>query len=272
MAFEAFPQAKGMLFLCPYINFSWYNNPLGGGRYDTNDKVRQMVFGLFTEYGVTDKFTIGGDAYLIETWRSKNGKIGGPIGDRSFQLNYLQLFGRYTFFNRDGFVFSAYTAVWTPSFGDGTGTLSKFAPYNKWSNEFRIEGGYRFANGDQFVATLGYKAQYNQTRDVLTMKLSYTHKFPWDIFFMVWLKKNTYLNKGNKLYAFAKDNRFDIDCFNPINNNGYVALDVFLMKKVAKGQFAGIAYTHSMSASWLGNKGMRYDYRAFWVEYWLFLK
>ena len=101
LSFEAIPHPKGMLFLSPYTSFSWHNNPLGDGKYDHKDKVRQMYLGMFMEYGLTDRITIGADTSFIETWKSKNGKIGGKIADNSFALGEINVFGRYNFFQHN---------------------------------------------------------------------------------------------------------------------------------------------------------------------------
>ena len=271
-AFEAFPQPKGMLFLNPYFSFSWHNNPLGGGRYNSDDKIRQTYYGIFLEYGLTNNITLGTDTYLSQTWTSKDGKIGGKIDDKSFALEQTLIFGRYSLVNGEHFSLSFYMSFFLPSFGRGEGRLDNFKPYNKWSNEWRIETGWRINNKNAITINIGYKANYNQTRDAATFKFTYNHKFDDNWMMMIWLKKNAYINKGNKLYAFAQNNHFNLDAFNFINNSGYVAIDFFIARKVGKGKFIVLAYTHSLHSSIFGNKGMSYNYRSFWLEFWWFIR
>ena len=271
-SFEAFPQPKGMLFLNPYTNFSWHNNPLGGGKYDTNDKVKEMYFGLFSEYGLTKNITIGTDTFLTASWNSANGKIGGTPMDKAFGLQQAMFFARYTVINRPKFAMSVYTAVITPSLMKGTGKLNMALDPTQWKHVFRLELGYRFDNGDSITFNVGYQAQYNYFRDIMDIKISYFHKFPYDFVFYGYIRKAAYINKtGNSTYGFVQDKTFNIDAFDMITKNGYVALDLFIGKKVGKGKFIVLAYTRSFASKIFFNKDMKYGFNSFWLEFWWFL-
>ena len=278
LSFEAFPQPKGMLFLNPYVNYNWHNNPMGGGRYNKRDKVSSVWAGMFAEYGLTERITLGADVFFAETFTHKNGRITGKIADKAFALQQVNLFARYAIVNEKNFSISLYTDVFTPSFGKGSGRLDTYGDYSQWKHGFGIEFGYRFNPENSITFNLKYRAQYNSmpSRDIMEMKLTYVHKFThrWlkDWMFYGYIKKQAYINKGKRLYGFAQGGKFNMDAFNFISNNGYTAIDLFMARKLAPGKFIVFAYTHSLHGKWLGNKGMNYDFRAFWLEFWLFLK
>lgn len=273
-AFEAFPQPKGMLFLNPYIGYSWYNNAIGNGRFNENDKISQAYGGLFFEYGLTKKITIGGDFTLTETWTSKNGKLSGKPDDKSFALSQVQLFARYNLVKKGGFAMSVATYLFTPSFGTGTGRLNTFGNYNQWKHEISIEFGYKFETGGSITANFGYRAQYNnlQKRDIMRVKLTYYRPIAKGFSLYLTLVKQTYINKGNDVFGFAHNGTFNLDAFNFITNGGYVALDIFLAKEIKKGKYIVLAYTRSLKSKIFANKDMNMNFNAFWIEAWFFIK
>ena len=230
-----------------------------------------MYYGLFTEYGLTKNFTIGADILISQSFTSQNGKIGGKIEDKNFLFGFNSIFGRYNFFHTKHLFLSFYISVSTPNFGKGNGRMENFKPYNKISNEWRIETGWRFDSGNYFTINFGYKAQYNRSFDIFTFKITWFYRLPYNFMILIYLKKNAYINKGNKLYAFAQNNHFNLDAFNFINNSGYVGFDVFLGYKISNGKVIVIAYNHSLHSSIFGNKGMNYNYRAFYIEFWWYI-
>ena len=272
-SFEAFPQPKKMLFLNPYAGFSWNNNSLGNNRFDNHNKIKSFYYGLFFEYGLTEKITIGADGYLNHTWTSTNGTIGGKPFDKAFSLEGLQIFGRYNILHKNGFAISLYTSLFFPPLGKGSGKLDYYDnKFEKWNNKVMIEFGYRFSNHSSMTFNIGYQANYNQTRDYMVMKLTYFTPLWYDFCFYGTLTKRTYVNKGNSLYGFYTNNKFDIDAFNFITKNSYVALDLFIGKQIKKGVYIVLAYTRSLDSVVFGNKGMKLGYNAFWLEGWIFLR
>ena len=123
----------------------------------------------------------------------------------------------------------------------------------QWKHVFRLELGYRFDNGDSVTFNIGYQAQYNYFRDIMDIKISYFHKFPYDFVFYGYIRKAAYINKtGNSVYGFVQDKTF----------NG---------KKVGKGKFIVLAYTRSFASKIFFNKDMKYGFNSFWLEFWWFL-
>ena len=273
-SFEAFPQPKGMLFLNPYVGYSWYNRAIGGGKFNENEKISQAYGGLFFEYGLTKKITIGADITLAETWTSVNGRLSGRVAEKSFALSQIQLLARYNLFRDGGSSISVATYLFTPSFGYGTGILDTYGSYNQWKHEISIEFGYKFKTGGSITANFEYRAQYNnpQNRDVMRFKLTYYRPIAYGFSLYATLVKQAYINKGNNVFGFAQNGSFRLEAFDFITNGGYVALDLFLAKEITKGKYIVFAYTRSLQSKIFANKGMNMGFNAFWIEAWFFIK
>ena len=272
-SFEAFPHPKGMLFLNPYASFSWNNNSIGNNKFDNHNKIKSVYYGLFFFFFFTKKITIGSDVYFSNTWNSVNGKIFGKPLDKAFALGGLQIFGRYNIFYKNGVAISIYSSLFFPSIGKGQGQLDYYDnKFKNWGNQVSFEFGYKFKNHASATFNIGYRANYNQTRDNIVIKITYFQPLWYDFCFYGTLTKRTYINKKNSLYGFSAHNKFHIEAFDFVTKNGYVALDLFLGKQVKKGIYIIIAYTRSLDSVVFGNKGMKLGYNAFWLEGWFFIK
>ena len=202
-SFEAFPQPQGILFLCPYISFGWKNSPYIDGRsgyqYNNKDKITSLYQGLFLEYGLTKKITLGFDAYVAEVWTSRTGKIVGNSQDKAFSLDWLSIFGRYNVIEYGNFFMSVYTALNFPKFGKGTGKLNTFGKYHQWQNLWRLETGLQFKGGHNITLNVGYQANYGYTYDIAEFKVTNLLKLPYDFILYSFFKKQAYI-KLNMIY------------------------------------------------------------------------
>ena len=276
-SFEAFPQPYKTLFLCPYISFGWKNSPYTNGhagyQYNRKNKITSMYQGLFLEYGLTKKITIGFDTYLAEIWTNKAGKIAGKPYDKAFSLDWLSIFGRYNFLEYKNFFMSVYTALNFPKFGKGTGILDTYSKYNQWQNLWRLETGWTFDGGHNITINFGYQANYGYTYDIAELKITNLLKLPYDLILYSFFKKQAYIQKGNHTYAFAQDRMFNLDAFDFITNGGYTSFGIYFGKKIMKVPSVSvfIAYTRSLSSQVFQNKKMNINSNMFWFEFWIFI-
>ena len=134
-----------------------------GSGYNTKDKIQKQYIGLLEEYGLTDRITIGSDIMFATQWSTRNGKITGRIQDKSFALQYINVFGRWNFYRSDDekVRLNLYMSVNTPSFGKGTGSsrTQRFAVAFYW----RIcLGGVAHRSGkESFKPITNYKRLQN---------------------------------------------------------------------------------------------------------------
>ena len=280
-SFEAFTQPQGILFLCPYISFGWKNSPYTDGRsgyqYNDKDKITSLYQGLFLEYGLTKKITLGFDTYVAEMWTSKTGKIAGKPQDKAFSLDWLSIFGRYNFIEYGNFFMSVYTALNFPKFGRGTGRFDTFSRstgnYRRWQNLWRLETGLKFEGGHYITINIGYQANYGYTYDIAEFKVTNLLKFPYGFMLYSFFKKQAYITKGNELYAFAQQRMFNLDAFDFVTNGGYTSFGVYFGKKIMNKPSVSvvIAYTRSLNSVIFQNKTMNINSNMFWFEFWIFV-
>ena len=271
VALEGSVQNKGSWFLCPYVNFGWSNASLGKNKFDGKNKVMNSYFGLFAEYGLTTRLTLGFDLMGAKFWNTANGHIHLHQKDKAMALQNIQPFLRLALIKNEKFNMIFYFSVNAPALGKGNGYFNTYGKYNKWTNTAGIEFGFVFSKDTKLSLNFRYSAMYNSNIDTMEAKITFFQRLPKNFIFYSTFKKSAYISKGNSLYAFSQNKSFNIDAFNFINNTGLAQLDLYFGKKINKNVIIMIEYSRSFHAHLLGNYGMNKNYNAFWLQAWIFI-
>ena len=270
-ALEGSVQSVDSWFLCPYVNFGLSNASLGKNKFDSDHKIMNSYFGLYAEYGITNRLTLGFDLMGAKFWDTENGHIHLHPKDQAIALQNIQPFLRLALIKNEKFNMIFYFSVNAPAVGKGGGYFNTYGRYNKWTNTAGIEFGFVFSKDTKLSLNFRYSAMYNSNIDAMEAKITFFQRLPKNFIFYSTFKKSAYVSKGSSLYAFSKDKSFNTEAFNFINNTGLVQLDVYFGKKINKNIIIMFEYSRSFHAHFLGNYGMNKNYNAFCLQSWLFI-
>ena len=270
-ALEGSVQNVDSWFLCPYVNFGWSNSSLGNNKFDSRGKIMNSYFGLYAEYGLLPRLTLGFDLMGAKFWNTENGHIHLHPKDQAIALQNIQPFLRFALIKNEKFNMIFYFSANAPAIGKGSGYFNTYGKYNKWTNTAGIEFGFVFSQDTKLSVNFRYSAMYNSNIDTMEAKITFFQRLPKNFIFYSTFKKSAYISKGSSFYAFSKDKSFNIDAFNFINNTGLVQLDLYFGKKINKNIIIMFEYSRSFHAHFLGNYGMNKNYNAFCLQSWIFI-
>ena len=200
---DGWTQDKGHGIFIATLGMQSFNNTNSLGQYDKNNKIYQSIFNLYGEYGITNRFTIGGKIIAIDNMIMKDNKFFNKLEKSSAGLDILAFFTRMKIIRNNTIAFSLAFQIQAPSLYH-TNEASCFS-IRKWSYEFRPELGINLTDKDFLTFTAGYHRNINYWYDEIRFELLYGHYFTNNFLVMLRLQKYIYIihsyKEANKIYS-----------------------------------------------------------------------
>ena len=213
---DAWLQKKNKGLFITTIATQQFNSLSANGTYNHNNKVYQNLLLLYSEYGLTNRLTLGAKVIALDSFLL-NGKsmFKNSVKDRTFGLDTADLFLRIGIIrNHKYVVLSLVTLFSFPSIEHNRPKISYFS-LKKYAYEARLEFGLKFNKSNYATITTGYHRYINNWYDEARLEMLYCHYFLENLYMMARFQKIFYIitNKNTAARGYNALNNSVFDFF-----------------------------------------------------------
>lgn len=263
---DAWTQNKGNGIIIGSIEAKQFNGIDTIGRFDKNKPIHQTVFNVYGEYGITDRFTIGGKIIAVDSMQMQDNTFLSKVKNRSFALDTTQFFTRIRIFKNDFFVLSIVAQIGLPSFYKES-DISYFS-IKKWNYEPRIEMGFNFGKNDFLTLTAGYHRNIKHFYDEGRFELTYGHYIE-SVLFMAKLQKYIYIitNKDEMNLSYSKLSLLS-SIYDYLSKSGFAKLNLSMVFPVDDKLKLEIGGYMSLKTKLLFTENLDLNLKGIYISVW----
>ena len=263
---DGWTQEKGRGLLIFALNTSLFNGINSLGEFDESKKVLQLQPILYGEYGLMDRFTLGGKVITNYNLFSHNNSFLGRRTEHSIGLNSSSVFGRLRLFKSQYFVFSISGEIQSPSYYKD----SDIAYYGLrvWQYLSKMEFGFNIFD-DFLVLTVAWQGNIKHWYNELHFELTYGHYFIPELLLLVRFQKFIYFisNKDKAQNIMVAEYKSVLDF---LSNSGFAKISISLATNLTKNMIIEFGVYSTISAKFLKTEKLNIGMRGFFTSLWYY--